>query len=97
MATDITYNPADVVEERRFSLSNVDEGNNKFWNIVLLRDGTTVVHFGFQGATGQKAKFSPPHPKSGKEGMEKQIRDKTSPKHKGGPYIENKVWWTDYI
>ena len=33
----ISTDNSDVVEERRFSLTNVGEGNNKFWNIKLLQ------------------------------------------------------------
>lgn len=80
-----------IVEQRRFSLTNIGGGNNKFWNITLYDDGAVEVHFGPQGKAGQKKTFHPPHPKSGRSGFLSQIQDKTSSRHEGGAYTENKV------
>jgi poly [ADP-ribose] polymerase len=76
-----------VIEERKFSLFNASGRNNKFWNISLYDNGDVVVHFGSQGQSGQQKT----HYSMGRSFFEKKIRDKTSPSHHGGPYIENKV------
>jgi poly [ADP-ribose] polymerase 2/3/4 len=77
---------ATVTESRKFSLFNVDGRNNKFWNITLYDDGTVEVHFGPQGGSGIKKTFS-----GGRAYFDRKIREKTSPKHAGGAYVENKV------
>lgn len=78
---------ATVIEERRFSLTNIDGRNNKFWNVKLYDNGDVECHWGSQGATGQSKNF----PGAGRSLMEKKIREKTSAGHKNGAYVENKV------
>ena len=80
-----------VVEQRFFSQFNAMGHNNKFWNITFYEDGSVEVHFGPQGKAGQRKTYSSGEKKGGRSGFESQIRDKTSPSHHGGPYVENKV------
>lgn len=78
-------------ETRKFSLFNIDGKNNKFWNITLNDDQSVDILFGSQGAAGQSKHYDATDKKGGRNGFLKQIAEKTSPKHHGGPYIENKV------
>lgn len=78
---------ASKIEERRFSLTNIDGRNNKFWNVTLYDNDDVECHWGSQGATGQRKTF----PSAGRSFMEKKIREKTSSKHENGAYVENKV------
>lgn len=80
-----------VVEERRFSLFDAQGKNNKFWNVFLMDNGDVKVNFGPQGKGGQHKTFPSSHAKGGRAGFESQIRSKTNPKKKGGPYTENEV------
>lgn len=81
---------ANVVEERKFSLFNVDGHHNKFWNIKLFDNGDVEVHYGSQGETGQRKS----HSGVGRSYFDKKIREKTSSSHHGGAYTENKVLGT---
>jgi hypothetical protein len=76
-----------VVESRKFSLFNADGRNNKFWNITLFDNGDVEVHYGSQGATGQRKT----HQGVGRRFFDKKIAEKTSPRHENGAYVENKV------
>jgi len=79
---------SNIVEHRRFSKFDAAGRNNKFWNITLYENGDVEVHFGPQGKDGQHKTFPAGHPKSGRHGFDKYIKEKTGPK-KG--YTENKV------
>ena len=78
---------ATIVEARKFSLFNVDGRNNKFWNITLFDNGDVEVHYGAQGASGQRKT----HSGVGRSFFDKKIKEKTKASHEGGAYTENKV------
>lgn len=90
--------PSEKVEiERRFSLTNVDGKNHKFWNIALLTDGTIVVHFGPQGKDGQMKHYPVGHRNYGRSAFDRLIAEKTSAKHENGAYTENIVLDTPVV
>jgi len=79
MAPDI----ADFVEYRKFSLTDVVDGNhNKYWNVGLKANGDVVSFWGRQGDPPK----STPWPGAGRSHMESKIREKLK---KG--YVENKT------
>lgn len=75
----------EIIEHRKFSLTNLGENNNKFWNITLYSDNDVSSEWGRQG-DGQKSGQTKRWSGAGLSFMEKKIREKEK---KG--YRENKV------
>lgn len=48
---------ATVVKEARYILTNIENNNNKFWNISLYDDGCCETRWGRVGETGQSKAF----------------------------------------
>ena len=71
---------AEIVEEKKFSLTNLGNNNNKFWNVTLYDDDTVTSVWGRQGKNPQSKTWSG----VGRSFMEQKIREK----HKKG-YREN--------
>lgn len=71
-----------VVEHKKFSLTNLGNNNNKFWNVTLYDNGDVISEWGRQGLTKQSKTW----PGAGRGFMVKKI----SEKEKKG-YRENKV------
>ena len=71
-----------VVEHKKFSLTDLGNNNNKYWNVTLYDNGDVMSEWGRQGLTKQTKTWSG----SGKSFMEKKIREKEK---KG--YRENRV------
>ena len=71
-----------VVEHKKFSLTNLGNNNNKFWNVTLYDNGDVMSEWGRQGDSGQSKTW----PSVGRSFMDKKIREKEK---KG--YRENKV------
>ncbi len=63
---------SNVVEEKKFSLTNLGNNNNKFWNVTLYDDGTVTSEWGRQGKTSQNKTWHG----VGRSWMEKKIREK---------------------
>ena len=47
-----------VVKEARYILTNIENNNNKFWNITLFDDGSCETRWGRVGEDGQRKVFS---------------------------------------
>ena len=76
---------AAIVEHRKFSLTNLGNNNNKFWNVTLFDDDDVTSVWGRQG-DGDKAGQTKTWPGVGRSFMESKIRSKEK---KG--YRENKT------
>jgi predicted DNA-binding WGR domain protein len=63
---------ANVVEQRKFSLTELGTNHNKFWNVTLYDNGDVMSLWGRQGDSGQTKSW----PSAGKSFMEKKIREK---------------------
>ena len=44
---------ATLVKEARYILTNIENNNNKFWNVLLFDDGTCETQWGRVGEDGQ--------------------------------------------
>jgi len=73
---------SNVVEEKKFSLTNLGNNNNKYWNVTLYDDDTVTSIWGRQGKTSQSKTWAG----AGRSFMDKKIREKEK---KG--YRENKT------
>jgi poly [ADP-ribose] polymerase 2/3/4 len=71
-----------VVEHRKFSLTNLGNNNNKFWNVTLYDNNDVMSQWGRQGDSGQSKTWYG----AGRSLMDRKIREKGK---KG--YKENKV------
>jgi len=71
-----------VIEHKKYSLTNLGNNANKFWNVTLYDDGTVMSEWGRQGKTQQSKTW----PGVGHSFMDKKICEKEK---KG--YRENKV------
>jgi len=71
-----------IVEHRKFSLTNLGNNNNKFWNVTLYDNDDVTSIWGRQGDSGQSKTWYG----VGRFLLEKKIREKMK---KG--YRENKV------
>ncbi len=71
---------SNIAEYRKFSLTNLGNNNNKWWNVTLYDDGDVMSEWGRQGKTSQSKTWSG----VGRSFMDKKIREK---KKKG--YREN--------
>lgn len=63
---------SNVVDEKKYSLTNLGNNNNKFWNVTLYDDGTVTSVWGRQGKTSQSKTWHG----VGRSWMEKKIREK---------------------
>lgn len=61
-----------LVKEARYVLTNLDNNNNKFWNIRLFNDGSCETHWGRVGEDGQRKSF----PGVGESYFETKCREK---------------------
>lgn len=61
-----------VVDEKKFSLTNLGNNNNKYWNVTLYDDGDVMSEWGRQGKTSQSKTWSG----VGRSFMDKKIREK---------------------
>ena len=73
-----------VVEHKKFSLTNLENNNNKYWNVTLYDNGDVMSEWGRQGHSASTQTKT--WPGVGRSFMEKKIRSKEK---KG--YRENKV------
>jgi poly [ADP-ribose] polymerase len=62
-----------TVREARYVLTNLDNNNNKFWNIRLFTDGSCETHWGRVGEEGQRKQF----PNVGESYFESKCREKS--------------------
>jgi poly [ADP-ribose] polymerase len=67
-----TATAATVVKEARYVLTNLDNNNNKFWNIRLFADGSCETHWGRVGEDGQRKSF----PNAGEGFFDSKCREK---------------------
>ena len=63
---------AEIIEEKKYSLTNLGNNNNKFWNVTLYDDGTVTSIWGRQGKNPQSKTWSG----AGRSFMEQKIREK---------------------
>lgn len=73
---------ANILEERKFSLTELGKNQNKYYNIILYDDDSILANWGRQGVKGGQSKTY----YGGRSMLEKKIREKTK---KG--YIENET------
>jgi len=76
---------ANVVEHRKFSLTNLGNNNNKFWNVTLYDNGDVVSHWGRQGDPPRET----PWHGVGRAFMEKKIREKEKKGYRENETIES--------
>lgn len=76
---------ATEVEHRKFSLTNLGNNNNKFWNVTLFDNGDVTSVWGRQGDPGQTKTWHG----AGKSFMESKIREKTKKGYRENQTIES--------
>ncbi len=67
-----------ALRQERFICANIDNNNNKFWNITLLPDFTVTTHWGRIGDSGQTKEFKHPDLESAERLFDKKCREKSS-------------------
>ncbi len=77
---------ATLVKESRHIMADIENNNNKFWNILLYEDNTVITQWGRVGEPGQSKSF----PHSDRHRAEKFYDSKCREKTKKG-YNESKV------
>lgn len=75
-----------IILHRKFVCSDADNNNNKFWEIILTDSNQATIKFGRVGATASvKTKIM------SLSQVEKEIKEKTKPGRKNGPYSEVEI------
>ena len=67
-----------ALRQERFICANLDNNNNKFWNITLLPDFTVTTHWGRIGDSGQTKEFKHSNLASAERLFDKKCREKSS-------------------
>jgi poly [ADP-ribose] polymerase 2/3/4 len=62
-----------IKETQHYILSDIDNNNNKFWNVILFDDGMVRTEWGRVGDSGQSKDF----PGAGQSFFDSKIREKT--------------------
>lgn len=76
---------ANVVEQRKFSKTDLGKNNNKYWNVTLFDNDDVQSHFGRQGEDGQTKLWTG----KGRSFYDSKIREKFGKGYRENQTIEN--------
>ena len=81
-----------AVRHERYICANIDNNNNKFWNITLRSDFAVIAHWGRIGDRGQCKEFQHPDLASAERFFDRKCREKISG---GNGYAKQKTITSD--